>query len=76
MNAKSLVSITKTKDGFSVDIRPFEKGGIAAPCGGCRLFRFVGDGLIWITQHTGKDIPSHWPNLETYDWQFYFNETI
>jgi hypothetical protein len=75
MNTDS-VSIRKTPRGFSVDIRPMDKDGIAAPCGTCQRFRFIGDALIWVKEITGKDIPANWPNLENFNWQSDFNSTI
>lgn len=54
------VSIQKRHDYYSVDIRPLENG-IAAPCGECRRFKWLGDALIYITESTGKSIPAGWP---------------
>ena len=55
------VSIQKRHDYYSVDIRLLENG-IAAPCGECRRFRWLGDALIHITETTGKSIPVDWPS--------------
>lgn len=75
-----LVSIRRTTGNwttlYSVDIRPFDYQGVIAPCGNCRLFRFVGDALIFVTESTGNDIPANWPNLETHNWQNDYIQTI
>jgi hypothetical protein len=70
------VSIRKMATEYSVDIRPIDKDGITAPCGDCRLFRFIGDALIWIAECSGKDIPAAWPDLENRDWSNDFRATI
>lgn len=54
------VSIQKQPDYYSVDIRPLVNGA-AAPCGGCKRFKWLGDALIYITETTGKSIPTGWP---------------
>lgn len=67
MNKKS-VSIRRLGNGtFSVDIRSLDEHGLTSAGGTGRLFRWVGDALIWIKVQVGRDIPATWPSIEAHD---------